>query len=89
MNINQEAINAIIAELKEYKGIFILDKCVYDDILYCNNDNIYFSYGFNYLSGKAIYEDLIIIENIIKISNNLYILNKDTPTEVSLELRSL
>ncbi len=82
-------INLILLDMKNHTGLFKVNNNYYDDMLYCNNDNVYFSYCFNYTIGKAIREELIIIETIEHATEDSFIINKGTSTESIIILEKL
>jgi len=63
----------LITALEAHKGFFIIDDVVYDEVLYCGTDNLYFSYCFNWRTSKAIVETLLIVEAITKVSEQAYL----------------
>lgn len=65
-------IKLLISVLESHKGLFVIDDVVYDAILYCGTDNLYFSYCFNCTTGRAVAETLLIVDNITKISGGSY-----------------
>ena len=74
-------IKRVISVLESHKGLFIVGAVEYDAILYCGTDNLYFSYCFNYTTGKAISETLLIVDTIIQVSERSYLvksLNSET-----------
>lgn len=70
-------IKHIIPVLESHEGLFIINGIEYDSILYCGTDNLYFSYGFNYTTSKAIAEALFIVDTITQVSERSYLIKSD------------
>ena len=65
-------IKLLISILESHRGLFVINDVVYDAILYCGTDNLYFSYCFSYTTGRAVAETLLIVDNITKVSDRSY-----------------
>ena len=76
----------LIRVLESHKGLFVIGDIVYNDILYCGNDNLYFSYCFNYITGRALAETLLIVDTITQISEQSYLI-KSYGSEVLVYLK--
>lgn len=60
--------------VEKHEGLFVIEDIAYDNVT-AGKDNLYFSYCFNYNSGKAINETLFIVDEIIDDNiNNRFIL---------------
>lgn len=75
---NQLTIKEFSDILEKHHNVFSIDGIIYDNILYCGNDNLYFSYCFNYVTGKATSEALFIVETITKLSDLSYCIKTST-----------
>ena len=69
----QLTINEFVKLALAHEGFIIVDNIQYDNILYCGTDNLYFSYCFNFTTGRAITETLLIVDTIHLIAENTFI----------------
>jgi hypothetical protein len=60
----QLSIAEFVKIVESHKGLFVVDGVEYDNILYCGTDNLYFSFCFNFKTGRAVIENLLIVDNI-------------------------
>lgn len=79
-------IKQVIAVLESHKGLFVINDVVYNDILYCGTDNLYFSYCFNYITGRALEETLLIVDTITQISEQSFLI-KSANSEILVYLK--
>lgn len=77
-------ISNFVEVLEAHSGLFSVDGAEYDNILYCGTDNLYFSYCFNYLTGRAVSETLIIVDSVVKLSDISYMINVGTKESIIL-----
>jgi len=68
-----QPIEAVVKILEAHSGLFIVDGIEYDNILYCGNDNLYFSYCFNFKTGRALSETLLIVDDIKGLIGNAFV----------------
>ena len=57
-------LDEFVRVLESHEGFFVVENIEYDNVLYCGTDNLYFSYCFNFHTGRALLETLLIVDNI-------------------------
>ena len=68
-----QPLEDVVKILEAHSGLFLVDGVEYDNILYCGNDNLYFSYCFNFKTGRAISETLLIVDDIKGLMNKAFV----------------
>ena len=71
------------ASIMNYTGHFVVDEKTYDSA-YFGPDNIYLSFAFNYITGKAVSETLFLVNKIKKLSDSKYVLIYENTEEILL-----
>jgi len=59
--------------LEAHEALFLVNDVYYDSVLFCGTDNLYFSYCFNCYTSRATAETLLIVENIIRLSDSEFV----------------
>ena len=73
------------SSISDYTGFFVVENQRYDSI-YFGLDNIYVSFAFNYITGKATNEALFLVTEVKKLSDTSYLLiYEDSESVLSLE----
>lgn len=83
----QLSIAEFVKIVESHEGLFIVEGVEYDNILYCGTDNLYFSFCFNFKTGRAIAENLLIVDSIEEYSSSskFVILSQGKEYSVSLK----
>jgi hypothetical protein len=79
------SIEEFVKRLESHEGLFLVDGKDYDNILYCGTDNLYFSFCFNFKTGRAISENLLIVDSILEYNSQFVIISQGKEYSVSLK----
>ena len=74
-----------VKKLELHEGLFVVDGKEYDNLLYTGNDNLYFSYCFNFNTGRAVSETLLIVDTISEYSSQFVITSQGKEYSVFLK----
>ena len=79
------SIDEFVRKLELHEGFFVVDGKEYDNLLYTGNDNLYFSYCFNFKTGRAVIETLLIIDNILEYPSQFVVISRGKEYSVFLK----
>lgn len=79
------SLSDFVTIAEAHKGLFTVNGIDYDDILYCGTDNLYFSYCFNANSGRAVAENLLIVDSISEYDSHYVITSQGKEYSVFLK----